>query len=81
MNSMMQQFFMVPPFRYNLMCVDDEIEPNLQAYKNEQVDDNMLHQLQKLVAHLELSQRTEYIPNEFCFSFKEFDGTPCNTSE
>jgi ubiquitin carboxyl-terminal hydrolase 9/24 len=81
MNSMMQQFFMVPPFRYNLMCVDDEIEPNLQAYKNEQVDDNMLHQLQKLVAHLELSQRTEYNPTEFCFSFKEFDGTPCNTSE
>ena len=23
MNSMMQQFFMIPAFRYNLLCVDD----------------------------------------------------------
>jgi len=23
MNSMLQQFFMIPAFRYNLLCVDD----------------------------------------------------------
>jgi ubiquitin carboxyl-terminal hydrolase 34 len=81
MNSMMQQFFMVPAFRYNLMCVNDEIEEELKDYKNEKVDDNMLHQLQKLMSHLELSERSEFNPMEFCFSFKEFDGRPCDTSE
>jgi uncharacterized UBP type Zn finger protein len=84
MNSMMQQFFMVAPFRYNLMCVDDGVAANPQKHHKQSdliVDDNMLHQIQKLVAHLELSQRTEYNPTEFCFSYKEFDGKPCDTSE
>jgi len=37
--------------------------------------------MQKLLAHLELSQRMDYNPVGFCFAFKEFDGTPTNTSE
>jgi len=37
--------------------------------------------MQKLIAHLELSERTEYNPFEFCFSFKEFDGNPTNVGE
>lgn len=41
----------------------------------------MLHQMQKLIAHLELSQRMDYNPMEFCFAFKEFDGSPTITSE
>ena len=40
------------------------------------VDDNMLHQLQKLIAHLELSERLDYNPSEWCFAFKDFDGGP-----
>jgi hypothetical protein len=43
MNSMLQQFFMIPAFRYNLLCVDDGVKENLVDYKNEQIDDNMLH--------------------------------------
>ena len=45
------------------------------------VDDNMLHQLQKLMANLELSERPDFNPWEFCFAFKEFDGSPTNTAE
>ncbi len=45
------------------------------------VDDNMLHQMQKLFAHLELSERQDYNPMEFCFSFKEMDGNPTNLGE
>ena len=45
MNSMMQQFFMVPAFRYNLMCVDDGKPEELKEYKGDMIDDNMLHQL------------------------------------
>ena len=81
MNSMMQQFFMVPALRYNLLCVDDGVAENLQEYKGDQIDDNMMHQMQKLLAHLELSERSEYNPKEFCFAFKEFDGAPTNTAE
>ena len=41
----------------------------------------MFHQLQKLMANLEASDRSDYNPMEFCFAFKEFDGTPTNTIE
>lgn len=81
MNSMMQQFFMIPALRYNLMCVDDGVAEDLKEYKGDQIDDNMMHQLQKLIAHLELSERSDYNPKEFCFAFKEFDGSPTNTAE
>lgn len=33
MNSMNQQFFMIPPLRYNLLAVDDGVQPNYQNYK------------------------------------------------
>ena len=72
---------MIPAFRYNLLCVDDGKAEELKEYKGEQIDDNMMHQCQKLIAHLELSERTEYNPMQFCFSFKEFDGSPTNTAE
>ena len=81
MNAMMQQFFMIPAFRYNLLSIDDHSPEDIQEYKGQKVDDNVLHQLQKLMAHLELSERTDYNPFEFCFSFKDLDGNPTNTSE
>lgn len=37
--------------------------------------------MQSLFAHLELSERMDYNPKPFCFSFKEFDGNPTNTAE
>jgi len=81
MNSMLQQFFMIPAFRYNLLCVDDQTPEDLKEYRGSVIDDNMLHQLQKLMAHLELSERSDYNPMEFCFAFKEIDGNPTNTGE
>ena len=72
---------MIPPFRYNLLCVDDKQVENIQEYKNNKIDDNVLHQFQKLMAHLELSERSDYNPYEFCFAFKDFDGNPTNTGE
>ena len=53
----------------------------MQSHKGEKYDDNMFHQLQTLIAHLELSDRSAYDPTGFCFAFKEFDGRPTNTSE
>ena len=72
---------MVPALRYNLLCVDDGKPEQLAEYKGESIDDNMMHQLQKLIAHLELSERNDFNPMQFCFAFKEFDGQPTNTAE
>jgi ubiquitin carboxyl-terminal hydrolase 34 len=43
MNAMMQQFFMIPAFRYNLLSVDDKMPEELHEFKGHQIDDNMLH--------------------------------------
>jgi len=72
---------MIPCLRYNLLCIEDGKAESLVEYKNKMVDDNMFHQMQKLFAHLELSERMDYNPAGFCFAFKEFDGAPMIISE
>jgi ubiquitin carboxyl-terminal hydrolase 34 len=43
MNSMMQQFFMIPALRYNFLAVEDRKPEELKEYKGEMVDDSVLH--------------------------------------
>jgi ubiquitin carboxyl-terminal hydrolase 34 len=50
-------------------------------YKGNMIDENVLHQFQKMMAHLELSDRGEYNCFEYCFAFKDLDGAPTNTGE
>ena len=50
-------------------------------YEGEQLNDNMLHQFMKLMSFLELSERQDYNPREFCFAFKDFFNKPTNTRE
>ena len=45
MNSMMQQFFMIPALRYNLLCVDDGKAEEMVEYKGKSIDENMFHQM------------------------------------
>ena len=80
MNSMLQQLYHVPAFRYQLLQADDGAASDWKENKGRIIDDNILHQLQRLFGHLELSKQVEYNPIEFCFSFKETDGSPTNTS-
>ena len=79
MNSILQQFFMIPSFRYNLLCVEEQ--PSFKTakktlVKGEMVVDDMLYQTQKLIANLEASERNDYNMVAFCHAFKEFDGKP-----
>mmetsp|Transcript_39087 Transcript_39087/g.59591 ORF Transcript_39087/g.59591 Transcript_39087/m.59591 type:complete len:277 (-) Transcript_39087:2393-3223(-) len=76
MISMLQQFYMVPQFRYQLMKANDDTPPNMTEYKGEMIDDNMLRQLQKMFGILEQTDRFSSDPKDFCFAFKEFDGRP-----
>jgi ubiquitin C-terminal hydrolase len=79
MNAMCQQFFMVPSLRYALLKADDKEEPDYSTNPH-RVDDNSLHQVQRMFSYLELSDRMDYNPFGFCFSFKDWEGNPTNTS-
>ena len=71
MISMLQQFFMVPQFRYSLFKAVDNTPEDIKDYKEMKIDDNMLRQIQKLFGFLELSQRQAADPTHFCFAFKD----------
>ena len=71
MNSMLQQFYNIPSFRYCLLQIQDNILPNTLNIK--EYDDNVLHQLQNMFTYLELSDRNYYIPRGFCYAFKDLD--------
>jgi ubiquitin C-terminal hydrolase len=67
MNSMLQQLFMIPSFKYLLLSVDDGKNEDLQTvdddksvYHNKMIDDNLLHQFQNTMAFLEISERPAY---------------------
>ncbi len=85
MNAMLQQFYMTKAFRYGLLMADDQKEPKLAVVTNKdnstrEVDDNVLHQMQKMFSFLDVSDRIDYNPIDFCFSFKDFSGQPVNVS-
>lgn len=78
MTAMIQQFFMNEPFRYALLRANDKQEINEASHNGVLVDDNVLHQMQKLFVFLELTDRQDFNPFEFCFSFKDYSGMPVN---
>lgn len=91
MNSMLQQFYMVPQFRYAILEAEDGKPPTNLAYlqgdpavdrtkKGADVDENVLHQLQTLFGYLELSEKQAVNPSHFCFALKDFEGQPVNIS-
>jgi uncharacterized UBP type Zn finger protein len=44
MNSMIQQFFNVPIFRYSLLAADDREATETLEHEGRKIDDNLLHQ-------------------------------------
>ena len=80
-NSMLQQLYMTPAFRYGILSADDFKEKQLVEDKEgRKIDDNLFHQLQKMFAYLDHSERGCYHPYEFCYSFKDHGGLPLNVS-
>ena len=79
MNSIMQQIYMVPTFRYAIMGSDDHETPKPSESGRLTVDDdNILHQLQTMYTFLTYSEKEDYNPKYFCYSFKDLDGNPTN---
>ena len=78
MNSILQQMYMVPTFRYAIMSSDDHKEPSNPSFIYELMDDNLLHQLQVMYTNLTYSNKSDFSPRAFCYSYKDFDGNPTN---
>ena len=79
MNSILQQMYMVPTFRYAIMSADDDKVENNKSnfFSNNIFDDNLLHQLQKMYTFLTYSEKQAYNPKDFCGAFKDM-GEPIN---
>ena len=76
MNSVIQQFYMIPIFRQCIL----NLKINNNEYKlqeKEDVDD-LLFQLTKMFYYLTYSDKSYYNPKSFVFSFKDYDGNPTN---
>ena len=76
MNSMIQQMFMNKTFRYLIMRINDHKPPeNIEVTEKEvqrTVDDNLLHQIQRIFAYLEKTNRIDFTPKDFCVAYKPF---------
>ena len=76
---------MTPAFRYAILLANDGKDPNMVQNRTREghdvlVDDNVIHQFQKMFAYLDFSDRPDYNPFRFCFSFKDFQGKPVNVA-
>ena len=79
MNAMLQQFYCIPAFRYTILMGQDRQEPDYVKIKdNYSIDDNVFHQLQRMFAFLDHSERYAYHPADFCASYKDYSGERVN---
>ena len=72
MNSVLQQLFMIPFFRNAILSLP--IPENLSEEKED--NDNLLFQLIRMFYYLNYSQKNEYNPKNFVYSFKDSEGNP-----
>ena len=59
---------------------NDHKEEVIVEEKDHKIDDNLFHQLQKMFAFLDRSERRDYNPFDFCYSFKDHGGNPTNVN-
>lgn len=69
-NSLMQQFYMLPALRNNLLSIS----------MNPLNEENLLFQIQKMFSYLHKSERQYFNPHHFCRNFKDWEGNPINTA-
>jgi ubiquitin carboxyl-terminal hydrolase 9/24 len=59
------------------MSSDDNKSPKPSNFR-EIDDDNLLHQLQIMYTYLTLSEKSDFSPKDFCYSYKDINGNPTN---
>jgi len=78
MNSVIQQMFNVPAFRYSLLAADSREQKEQVEHEGRTIVDNSLYQWMRMFAFLSMSDRKEYNPKDFCFAHKQPGGAPTN---
>ena len=73
MISILQQFYNQTTFAKSIISARDNL-PHKQSPKID--DDNLLHQLQRMFTYLQMSNRSSFNPENFVYSFKDYDGQP-----
>jgi len=74
MNSLMQQFYMIPSFRNDILAV---VDPK----KDTNPDENPLFQTQCMFSALTESVKQYYNPKIFCHAIKDWEGKSVNVLE
>eukprot|EP00004_Rigifila_ramosa_P006247 TRINITY_DN1692_c0_g1_i1.p1 TRINITY_DN1692_c0_g1~~TRINITY_DN1692_c0_g1_i1.p1 ORF type:complete len:3114 (-),score=719.02 TRINITY_DN1692_c0_g1_i1:25-8475(-) len=89
MNSLMQQLYMVPAFRYGMLSLDEPTLTKVQTQHNppepgtdpqDILADSVLYQFQVIFGHLLESQKKFADTRPFCLAYKDYDGQSVNTS-
>lgn len=70
MNSIMQQLFMITPFRKAMLEVED------RNPLNESEENNVLFQIKRIFGALMELDKQYFNPKKFCRAFKDIDGSP-----
>lgn len=78
MIAMLQQFYCTPAFRHGILMATDNKQTELNEVKGKLIDDNLFHQIQKMFAYLDNSERRDFNPTDFCLSYKDYTGQPVN---
>ena len=70
MNSIMQQLFMITPFRKAILEVEDK------HALSEPESTNVLFQIKRIFGALMALEKQYFNPKKFCMAFKDIDGSP-----
>ncbi|KAI8809063.1 hypothetical protein BJ742DRAFT_771514 [Cladochytrium replicatum] len=71
MNSIMQQFYMIPSFRSGILSSSIGEGP---------LEDNLLYQLQVLLSYLQESEKKAFDTSAFCHACVDYEGNPTNVT-
>ncbi len=63
MNSLIQQFYMIPTLRYGILSAEDNEQNKTES---------LLYQLQTLFGFLSLSEKQAYDTSPFCHAYKVY---------
>jgi ubiquitin C-terminal hydrolase len=73
MNSLMQQLYLIPNFRREILSAVNKSKEN----QNE----SLLYQMQRMFGYLQESEKGAFDTSQFCASYKDAEGKPVNTSQ
>ena len=79
MNSLMQQLFMVPEFRYGILLQrepepEDFKDPARKERKKPKPEESLLYQVQRIFGHLQESEKRSFNARAFLPTYRDMEG-------